>query len=93
MRKRLVPTKEACRICKYNLCPSKKIYGNKEIIGGAKITLGLFFVIEICFFYKKAMFCKFIYLSMNSIKDRALNSAHYLRFATKNSLWFILDIK
>ena len=39
------------------------------------------------------MFCEFIYLSLNSIKDRALNGAHYLSFATKNALWFILDIK
>lgn len=57
--------------------------------GGVKIVLLLNFAL----FYKKAMFCEFIYLSLNFIKDRALNSAHYLRFATKNALWFILDIK
>ena len=60
---------------------------------GAKIILGLFLLLNFALFYKKAMFCEFIYLSLNSIKDRALNRAHYLRFATKNSLWFILEIK
>lgn len=86
VHKRPAPTKETCRICKYNLCPSKRIYGNKEIIGGAKITFGLFLLLNFALFYKKAKFCEFIYLSLNSIKDRALNSAHYLSFATKNAL-------
>ena len=50
---------------------------------GAKITFGLFLLLNFALFYKKAKFCEFIYLSLNPIKDRVLNGAHYLRFATK----------